>query len=266
MGSSAQDKTRVQSVERALRLLRAFDQHSTELGVSELSRRLCLPKSIVFRLLATLEDAGFIEQNPVTRNYCLGPTVFELAGVYAGHNGLIKIGEPFLRDLVAHTGLTAQLGIRDGYECISLLVVDSPMRVRVALRPGERTLAYATATGKVLLAALRNDEVQLILPRPLAALTHNTITDPAAVLVELDRVRQRGYAMNHAEYSEGDVAVAAPVRDFHNQVVAGLSLSWPTHMISESQIPDLIRRVMQSADAMSRRLGAPAAIVSTDSS
>jgi DNA-binding IclR family transcriptional regulator len=254
--STLQGKTRVQSVQRACQILRAFNCATAEWGVSDLHRHLHLPKSVVFRLLQTLEDQSFVEQDSVSHKYRLGRGSYEMAALYARSNDLIRVSEPFLKQLVAQTRFTAQLGVLDGRDTVSLLVVQSPMSVRVVIDIGDRKPAHASATGKVLLAGLSDETVRALLSDgKLIALTADTLTDIKTLLSHLDKVRDQGYALNRGESTEGIMAVAAPIHDHQGRTVAAVSLGWPAQFASENQVPDLIKCVVRTAKEISQRLG-----------
>ncbi len=251
------NKNRVQSVERAIRILHTFSPNTPKWGVTRLSHHLHLPKTIVLRLLETLEDAGFVEQDHTDRTYYLGRSIYELAGTYASHNELIRISHSFLQDLVGETGFTSQLAIRDGLEVMSLLAVESPMVVRAVFHPGLRRPIHATATGKVLLSALSDETVKTLLSdTQLPAITSKTITEVEELIKQLNAVRHQGYALNFGESIVGLTAIAAPIRNYLGQVVAGVSIGFPSQFVSRDQIPILTKHVLATAQKISRRLGA----------
>ena len=251
------NRNRVQSVERAISILRAFGPDAPKWGVTSLSAHLNLPKTIVTRLLATLEDAGFVEQDEADRTYYLGRSIYELAGAYANRNELIRISNAFLVQLVAKTGFTAQLSILDGKEIVCLAACESPMVVRAVFYPGLRRPIHATASGKVLLSGLSDDAVgTLLCDAELPAITSNTVTDIGELVKHLTTVRQQGYATNYGESIEGLIAVAATVRNYQGQIVAAISLGFPKQFVTADQIPKLIQQVVNTAHQVSQRLGA----------
>src|SRR5574341_1315456 len=124
----------VQAVDRALDILESFGYTQEELGVTELSRKLRLPKNNVFRLLATLETRGYIEQDRRTGNYRLGIKTFEVGNVFLHHLGLRRQARPVLEDLVGKCNETAYLAVIDGTEVVYILVQETTHTVRVAPR------------------------------------------------------------------------------------------------------------------------------------
>src|SRR5574337_310665 len=160
----------VQSVDRALDVLESFDYQTGELGVTELAEKLHLPKNNIFRLLATLEVRGYIEQDKKTANYRLGIKPFEVANVFLHHLGFRRQARPIIEELVDQCDETAYLAVLDGSEVIYVLVQDTTQMVRVASFPGRRLPVHCTAAGKAQLAyesADRSEEHTSELQSPL---------------------------------------------------------------------------------------------------
>ena len=141
----------IQTVTNALRMLEVFHNES-EMGVSELARELGLHKNNAFRLLATLELAGYIQQTPATELYHLGPRCLELGRAFARSHTLINQARPILEELASEVGETAHLGVLSGREVVHLDGVLPDQLVLTSLRIGNRVDAHCTAIGKALLA------------------------------------------------------------------------------------------------------------------
>lgn len=256
-GVAPRNRNRVQSVERALAVLRSFSPETPKWSVTSLSDHLHLPKTIVTRLLATLEDARFVEQDTSDRSYYLGRRIYELAGSYANRNELIRISNAFLVQLVAQTGFTAQVSVLDGKEIVCLAASESSMVVRAVFYPGLRRPIHATASGKVLLSGLSDEAIRALLAdEKLAPITSNTITDIEELLKHLNTVRRQGYATNYGESIDGLIAIAAPVRNYQGQVIAAVSLGFPKQFVTDDQIPVLLQHVVNTTQQISQRLGA----------
>ncbi len=247
----------VQSVDRALDILEAFNYNEEELGVTELSHKLNLHKNNVFRLLATLETRGYIEQDKKTGNYRLGIKIFEVANVFLHHLGLRRQARPILEELVGKCNETAYLAVTDGMEVVYVLMHETSHTVRVIPRLGHRLPAYCTASGKVQLAYESQDRLlQLLKDRPLRKLTRNTITDLDRLREHLTDVSQQGFAVDNEELEDGVCCVAAPVRDYSHRVVAGVGLSGPMSRFSPERIQnDLVPLVKEAGVKISQRLG-----------
>lgn len=259
MESRKKDKSEyvVQAVDRALDVLEAFNYQNEELGVTELSHRLGLHKNKAFRLLATLECRGYIEQDQRTGNYRLGIKTFEVASVFLHHLGLRRQARPILEELVNKCNETAYLAVTEEADVVYVLMHETSHTVRVIPRLGHRLPAYCTASGKVMLANESQDRLaQLLAGRPLRQLTANTITDFDRLREHLAQVAQQGYAVDNEELEEGVGCVAAPVRDYSHRVVAGVGLSGPVSRFSSERIQhELVPLVKDAGVKISQRLG-----------
>ncbi len=250
----------IQTVSNALRLLEAFaDAH--ELGVSELSRRLDLHKNNVFRLLATLQQGGYVEQSEDNDRYSLGPACLELGHSYARHHTLVRRARPILEELVRKVGETAHLAMLREHEVVHLDGVLSDKRVVTSLRVGERLPAHCTALGKVLLAfgeprERETFEQGMAGEGGLTAHTESTLRDTKALGAELEKVSVDGYGLDQEECEPGMCCVAAPVRDDRGEVVAAISISGPAFRMTGPALEgDLGRAVVAAADQLAQELG-----------
>ena len=247
----------VKSVANALDILEAFTGGQAELGVTELGKRLNLHKNNVFRLLATLEMRGYIEQNRETENYRLGLKPLELGKAFQRHCGLTLHGRESLEAAAARTGETASLGVLRGDRVIYIDVVETTRSVRVASRLGAVLPAYCTSVGKVLLAHRTSEEIAAYLERTaLTAYTPRTVTDPQVLLHQFGQIRRQGFAVDREEYEEAVRCVAAAVRDHSGAVAAAISLSGPAQRLPDERLRDeLVPAVVEAARTLSRRLG-----------
>jgi IclR family KDG regulon transcriptional repressor len=245
----------VRAVDHALQLLSCYSERE-EMGVTELSKKLGLHKNNVFRILATLEFRGYIEQNKKTEGYCLGPKIFELGLIFKYQMGLIKHAKPVMEEIVKRHNETTYLGVLRNIYAIYIDNVETNYTVRVVSRVGSQIPAYASAIGKVQLAHLPSDDLdRLFRDRRLRSLTGNTITDKDVLMEELRKVAQEGYALDNEEFEEDVRCVASPVRDYTRWVVAGLSISGPAFRMTDEVIPDLIETVKWGALQISKSLG-----------
>lgn len=247
----------IQSVNRALDILEAFNYNEEELGVTELAARLNLHKNNVFRLLATLEVRGYIEQDKKSGNYRLGIKTFEIANIFLHHLGLRRQAKPVLEELVARCDETAYLAVLDGPEVVYLLMQETTQTVRIVPRVGRRLPAYGTASGKVQLAYESIDRLnELFRDYPLKRYTERTIVDFEALKEHLKEVARLGYAIDDEELEDGVRCVAAPVRDYSHKVIAAVGLSGPLSRFSIERVEkELVPLVKEAAIKVSQRLG-----------
>jgi len=247
----------IKSVAHALSVLEELGKEGDELGVSELSRRLNLHKNNIFRLLATLETRGYVEQNKETENYRLGLKILELAQNYLRQMNLVKQIRPILEELVEKINENAGLAVLRDQWIVYLDVVEAPQMVRVACRAGWRIPVYASASGKVQLAYKSLSEVEKLLDwRNIKAYTPNTITDKDTFLKHLEEVREKGYAIDNEEYEEGVRCVAVPVRDYTKRVVAAISVQAPAFRLDDERLEKEVLPLLKEAGVKaSQKLG-----------
>lgn len=253
------DKTNyvIQSVAHALDVLEQFFGEADELGVTELSKRLKLHKNNVFRVLATLEARGYIEQNKSSENYRLGIKCLHLGRRYIDHMGLVRQARPILNDVARRCRESAFVAImrRDGV--VPLESAEPNGRpVRITTPIGESLPLHCTAVGKALLAFDPDEQLMAALPESLHRYTDRTITDRAQLLEQLHSVARDGYSVDAGEFFEDVASVAVPIRDYTRSVVGSLAVAGPAYRIpSERVSSELAPLILEAARDLSSRLG-----------
>ncbi len=248
------ERESLQSVRRAFRTLDLIAD-AGELGVSELSRRLGVHKATASRLAATLADAGVIERDPTSDRYSLGYGLIRLASAATAGMDVLATARPVMEELAERSGETVTLGVRGGDAVIYVGQASAMQSIMRLNWVGQRTPMHASASGKVLLAAMEEPDRERLLAEPMAQLTPRTLVDRRAVEAELAEVRRRGYAQILGELEEGLNAVAVPVRRADEMVVAALSISGPAFRMRAIDVPRFARLAIDAASAVSRRLG-----------
>jgi DNA-binding IclR family transcriptional regulator len=243
----------VQSVDRALTILGILARLG-EAGVTEIAAELGVHKSTAFRLVATLEQHGMVEQNDERGKYRLGFGVLRLAGATTARLDVVQEARPICRKLAADSGETVNIAVLSDRSALYLDQVAGQSALQPHNWVGQHIPLHATSNGKVLLSGLSSVELDNRLPR-LAAYTATTVTSKARLRKELAEVRAQGYAVAVDELEVGLTAIAAPIRNAHGDVIASLSVSGPTFRLSETRVKELIPVVQDSADEVSRRLG-----------
>lgn len=247
----------IQAVSHALDLLEQFHGEIDELGVTELSKRLKLHKNNVFRLLATLESRGYIEQNRVTENYRLGLKTLELGQTFIRQMGLLRQSKPVLEEVVKECNETTYVAILKESSIIYLDAVETDMTVRVVPRVGSRLPAYCTAAGKVQVAFMSDEELENYLPtKELKKYTNSTITDRQILKQELKKVAEQGFAIDNEELDQGVKCVSAPIRDYTRRIIGAISISGPSMRFSDERIEkELIPLAIKASEEISSKLG-----------
>jgi IclR family pca regulon transcriptional regulator len=214
----------VQSLERGLAVICAFDAEHRELGLSEVARRTGLSRAAVRRFLLTLVQLGYV--HAADGRFSLRPRVLELGYAYLSGLSLPEVAQPHLETLVATVNESSSLSVLDDTEIVYVARVPTRRIMSITLTVGTRLPAYATSMGRVLLAALPEAEGEARLARAtLHALSPHTTTDRATLSAALARVRADGFAAVDQELEEGLRSLAVPVRDGTGAVVAALNVS-----------------------------------------
>jgi IclR family KDG regulon transcriptional repressor len=228
MKSSPPTKSRyrVQSLERALDILDVFSFQNREMNLSEVVRKTGLNKTTAKRLIANLADRGFLQQDPVTKQYKLGMRLFELGGIVFSSLSLRQSAAYPMTRLQNETGATVLLGTRMDDELVYVDKREGTGPIRISSDIGWRRPLHFGMLGMVLMAHLDSGEVGRIQKKdPLQAHTPFSITDEHALSLRLEEIRKQGYAVEHQEAVEGVTGIAAPVRNYSRKVVAALGIA-----------------------------------------
>ena len=253
----------IQSVSHALDILESFTRTEDELGVTELSKRLALHKNNVFRLLATLEHRGYIEQNRSTENYRLGPKTLQIGAIFIEQRECRRQARPILENLMTASGETAVVAVLRGNKVIYMDSVETNKTVRAISRIGAMLPAHCTAVGKMQLAFLPVQELERLYPdSELPSLTERSIRTRDILINELKKTSERGYAIEHEEADIDVRSIAVPAKDFSKNVVAAVGIVAPTHRLSDERLEKggIIDMVREAGTALSAKLGFASAV------
>src|SRR3954469_21450277 len=214
----------VQSLERGLAVIRAFDEHNVELTLSDVARSTGLTRAGGRRLLRPLADLGYVRTDGGW--FSLTPRVLELGYAYLSSLSLTDVAEPHLERLVAEVHESSSVSVLDGEDIVYVARVPTSRIMTVSISVGTRFPAYATSMGRVLLAGLGEEATEAYLERvPLRPLSPRTVTSTAGLRAELAKVRRRGWALVDQELEEGLRSAAAPIRDRTGETVAAMNIS-----------------------------------------
>ena len=214
----------VQSLERGLAVIRAFDADHPELSLSDVARATGLTRAAAGRFLRTLVELGYMRSDG--RLFSLRPRILELGYAYLSGLGLPEVAQPHLERLVAAVRDSSSVSVLDGDEIVYVARVPTKRIMTVAINVGTRFPAYATSMGRVLLAAQSDEWIAGYLASArLKPLTPYTITDPGSLHDELMLVRKQGWALADQQLEEGLRSIAAPLRDATGRVVAAVNVS-----------------------------------------
>jgi len=227
-------------------------------SLTELAGHLGLNKATAFRILHTLQDAGYLAKDEESGRFRLGMKFYSLGKSAVRHEQLKWQALPPLLHLAESTGETVYVGILYEGDAVCVQIVDGTELVRMHSFVGKRSPAHASALGKALLAHLPDSEVDAyVATYGLKRLTASTITDPARFREELRQIRAQGFAFDAEEMAPGLRCIGAPVTDHTGRPFATVSLSAPADRMTPERVAALVPQVRSAALDISRLLGSP---------
>ncbi len=253
----------VKSAQRTVRVIEALLESDEPLTMSEIVRRVELPKSSAHALLVTLENEGVLIRHPKLETYAISARWIESLsdGIERAKTGTTKDlrdkAHPLMVDLSRRIGMICNLGMLDGHAMVYIDKVDasdSPVRLSTAI--GAAVPAHSTALGKALLAKMPPDELADWLDHHrFEALTHETLMTPDAIRADIEQTIARGYAMEREEYHVGITCVAAAVTNHRGQPIAAVSLTSLTGVVESTGVDVVGKAVCAMANELSELIG-----------
>jgi DNA-binding IclR family transcriptional regulator len=238
---------------KGLKVLETLEAADNGLSLTEIAHRLRQSQTVVFRLLRTLAEHGYVQQDPPTKRYTLGLRLWEMGARAAGRTGLVEAARPGLKWLTSVTGQTSALVVLRDTDVLYVDVVEGLEPLRFYADLGARAPAYATASGKAMLAH-RPDLVPDVVRKGLRRLATGTITRSADLRHRLAEVRRTGLSINRGERRDDIAAVAAPIFDARGECVASISISGPRTRFDDT-LEDFARHVRKASEEISLKLG-----------
>lgn len=243
------------SVDNALRLLERFAEGTSSIRVAEASRLLGVARSTAHRLLQALASRGFVTQDLDTRAYVVGPVLLRLSVTVSRGLGLATVARPVMAEMVDEIGETVHLVVLHGADAFFLESVETSKGLRVGGRAGQLRPAYATASGRALLAELSSEELRRLLPSTkLPPLTSRTITSRSELEAVLDQTRERGYACSFGESEDEVSSIAVPIRRHTGDAIAALAIGAPPTRLSDDEVPRTAAALRAAALRITDRL------------
>jgi DNA-binding IclR family transcriptional regulator len=239
-----------QTLERAIDILFVLAESGTTLTVSEIAEKVGIPDSTAYRFIQTLIKSGFVERKGRSR-IGLGLRIFDLSRSLSQQieKELLVIARPIMEELTALTGETSVLFVRSGSKAICVENVTSPRLIRLSIENGRVLPLNSAASGKTLLAYENEKTIE-----EMCKLFADNTTNPV-LLQELQSIRNDGYCFTLGEVDTDAFAIAAPVLDPQQRIIASLSAAGPIHRLSEKEIPLFIQHVKAAASQISCKLG-----------
>lgn len=246
----------INSLSRGVEILRLLADAAGPLGVTDVAERLAVDPSTAYRLLATLERGGLVQQDLDSKKYSIGYGILEVASSLLRRMSVVTAADPYLRSIALSTRESTHVAVLDGTRAVFVGRQSGAGILRVETTIGSSEPAYCTAVGKALLADQSEAQLCHLFPdEPLPRHTPHTITTVADLAVELERVRRNGYAYDDEELHPGVRCIASPVRDHRSRIVAAFGLSMPATRLTREHIPTLVEQISSAAEAISVQLG-----------
>lgn len=246
----------VKSVMKAFLIMEELDK-AGELSIGDLSERLLMDKATVHRLINTIKDSGYVNQNLDSKKYSNSLKLLAMGNRVMEKSGVKHIARPYVEELAEKTGETINLGVRVGNKIIYVDKLESSSTIKVGLGIGVSVPSYCSGLGKAILAFTLEDELQEILDSiSFEKYTDGSITDGAMLKEEFKKIRERGYSIDDEEYVIGLICIAAPIFDYHGNPVAAISVSSPKYRYDANKhLIFYSRLVTVAAQKISRQLG-----------
>jgi IclR family pca regulon transcriptional regulator len=221
----------LQSLERGMAVIQVFSRERPALTLSEVARHTGFTRATCRRILLTLESLGHVRSDG--RLFSLTPRVLSLGWAYLASLNLSELAQPLMEDLGERMKESCSMATLDLPDIVYVARVPTRRIMTIALGVGARLPAHATSMGRVLLAALPEDELDRYLAKtPLERFTEHTITDPDELRAAVAQTRVDGWAMVDQELEIGLRSVAAPIRQPPRGTIAAINMSAATHRVS----------------------------------
>jgi IclR family transcriptional regulator, acetate operon repressor len=254
--SSGAVATQVQSLTRGLTILERLAEVDGGMSLTDIAARVGLPASTAHRLLATLEQQGFVTQSGDLGLWYVGLKAFRVGSAFVSNRDFVGESHPYMRRLMEQSGETANLAIMDAREVVFIAQVQCHEVMRMSVRLGSRLAVHASGSGKAILAGLPLSVLDRFLAeQPLSSLTTHTIVDVKRLHEDLALIRRRGYSYDDEEVAAGLRCVAAAIYDEFAEPLGAISLAGPAARIGDGSLARLGGLVRATAREITVRLG-----------
>ncbi len=255
LSDGKQSPESVAAVLKVFAILNALSERS-DIGISDLSVRLAMPKATVYRFLQTMKTLGYVRQEPDSERYGLTMRMFELGAKALPFPELVDLAKHHMQMLADATGETVHLGTLIDSEIIYVHKVDSKHMLGMYSKIGRRAPLHCTAIGKVLMAWEHPERRDRVLDgAEFQRFRDKTITERGAFLAELAQVKAQGFGEDREEFDDHIRCIGVPIFDRLGQPVAGMSVSFPTFRYDAARAPEVVAMLQAASRDISERLG-----------
>ncbi len=245
----------LRTLRKGLAVLETLESAHEDLTLTEVAHRVSESPTVVFRVLKTFVEAGYVRQEAATKRYRLGLRLWEMGARAVSRVGLVDVARPSLKWLTTVTGETSALAVLRDTDSLYIDQVDGSEPLRVYADPGSRAPVYATASGKAMLAFREPELVDRVIRAGMKRLTPLTCTRGSQLRRRLAEIRRTGLAVNYGERRPDIRAVAAPIFNGRGECIAAISISGPVKRFQDDNLEVLKRHVRKAGEEVSARLG-----------
>ena len=246
----------VKSVQKAFLIIEELDS-AGELSLGELSERLVMDKATIHRLLQTIKDSGYVNQNKENRKYSNSFKFLEIGNRVLEKTSTKSIARPFIEKLAYQTKETINLGVLVGTSIIYIDKIESLSTIKVGLNIGTGVPVYCSGMGKALMAFMPKENLNHLLDNiTYIKHTKNTIVEQSMIMKALDRIKKEGYSIDDEEYVDGLICFGAPIFSFNGRPIAAISIACPKYRYDEKEhFNKYANMLLETANEISKRLG-----------
>ncbi|WP_040982542.1 IclR family transcriptional regulator [Oceanobacillus jeddahense] len=242
------EKYHVPALERTIKILKLISESKEKYTVTEICKKLDLPKATVFAIMRTLEYHNMVQKD-INSCFQIGPKMFQIGMTYVSDSNMIELAKPYMKRLMGESGFTVHLGILHENQIMYIAKEEPDSFIKFSTYPGLKTEIHLTGLGKAIAAYLSESELdQIVRFENLEKATPNTITDVTAFKESLNAVRQNGYAIEDEEGEIGVRCIAAPIINARHTTPTAISVTSHTSHLPKDQfskIGELVRETAQ---------------------
>lgn len=244
----------LKSLSLAIEVLSMFTKETPIWGLRDLSKEMDINHTVIYRILKTFEERKIIVQNPISKKYQLGSGLLPLFVTYKSRNTLSDLVLPVMNELSEKTGESVFLTWKEGYEGITVEIVESSNNIRFTVSKGTRTPLYIGASTKSIMAFLTEQEKNEIVNQGIEKRTERSLATKEEIYRDLDMIKENKWAYTEGEYSDEVFGISTPIFDTHGDVIASLTLAGPTYRINEEKKNTILKDLITYTDKVTDML------------
>lgn len=244
----------LKSLSLALEVLSMFTKEKPIWGLRDLSKEMDINHTIIYRILKTFEDRKMVVQDPSSKKYQLGAGLLPLFATYKSRNTISDLVVPVMNELSEKTGESVFLTWKEGYEGVTVEIVESSNNIRFTVSKGTRAPLYIGASTKSIMAFLTDQEKNEIINQGIQKRTERSLDTKEDIYRDLNEIKAKKWAYTEGEYSDEVFGISTPIFNIHGDVIASLTLAGPTYRINEEKKETILKDLITYTDKLTDML------------